>query len=60
MYKCFLATRLDEFVNIFADLDGKCSRGSLVQYTGSKVFVGLGTVKMTRKQIFEGINNNPQ
>ncbi|XP_020816417.1 LOW QUALITY PROTEIN: putative methyltransferase NSUN6 [Drosophila serrata] len=46
-------TQLNEMVNVFADLSGKCKRGSTVRYDSSqKIFVGQGRTLMQRYQLF--------
>lgn len=46
-------TKLDERVNIFADIEGKCRKGTNKVYASkSKLFVGIGQVKMQRFQLF--------
>lgn len=46
-------TKLNEMVNIFADIEGLCKKGTNVVYNSTeKVFVGVGQVKMQRHQLF--------
>lgn len=46
-------TKLNEMVNIFADIEGACKKGTSVIYKSSqKFFVGIGEVKMQRFQLF--------
>ncbi|XP_055307380.1 tRNA (cytosine(72)-C(5))-methyltransferase NSUN6 isoform X2 [Sitodiplosis mosellana] len=46
-------TKLDEMVNIFADVEGACRKGTNIVYSSkSKLFVGIGQVKMQRFQLF--------
>lgn len=53
-------TALDECVNIFADIQGKCKQGTNKLFESiEKVFIGIGIVKMQRHQLF-GLNLNPR
>ncbi|XP_017034553.1 tRNA (cytosine(72)-C(5))-methyltransferase NSUN6 [Drosophila kikkawai] len=46
-------TQVNEMVNVFADLSGKCKRGSTARYDSSqKIFVGQGRTLMQRYQLF--------
>ncbi|XP_043067628.1 tRNA (cytosine(72)-C(5))-methyltransferase NSUN6 [Drosophila bipectinata] len=46
-------TRFEELVNIFADLSGKCKRGTAVRFgSAEKIFLGKGKVLMRRHQLF--------
>ncbi|KAM3965317.1 tRNA (cytosine(72)-C(5))-methyltransferase NSUN6 [Aphomia sociella] len=46
---CHIGERID----IYADMDGQCKRGLKVQYTGKKMYVGTGYLKMLRSDLFE-------
>ncbi|KAL7732165.1 hypothetical protein ACLKA6_010290 [Drosophila palustris] len=49
-------TQLHEMVNVFADLPGKCKRGTATRYVcDEKIFLGVGKVLMQRHQLY---NNN--
>ena len=39
-------------VSVFADMEGKCKRGLLVEYEGRTLFVGNGHVKLSRQDLF--------
>lgn len=46
-------TKIDEMVNIFADIEGTCRKGTNKVYAStSKLFVGIGQIKMQRFQLF--------
>lgn len=46
-------TKLNEMVNVYADVDGACKKGTCTIYESKrKVFVGIGRVKMQRYQLF--------
>ncbi|XP_055383483.1 tRNA (cytosine(72)-C(5))-methyltransferase NSUN6 [Condylostylus longicornis] len=46
-------TQLNEKVNVFADLAGKCKKGTNVFYDcKEKVFIGIGITKMQRYQLY--------
>lgn len=46
-------TKIDEIVNIFADLEGTCKKGTNVVHESSqKQFIGIGKVKMQRFLLF--------
>ncbi|XP_033159939.1 tRNA (cytosine(72)-C(5))-methyltransferase NSUN6 [Drosophila mauritiana] len=46
-------TEREELVNVYADLDGKCKRGTVKRYESpNKVFLGTGKVLMQRYQLF--------
>ncbi|SPP87395.1 tRNA (cytosine(72)-C(5))-methyltransferase NSUN6 [Drosophila guanche] len=46
-------TQLQECVNVYADLAGKCKRGTTTRYESSeKVFLGVGKVLMQRYQLY--------
>ncbi|XP_038209650.1 tRNA (cytosine(72)-C(5))-methyltransferase NSUN6 isoform X2 [Zerene cesonia] len=48
--------KLNDLVDIYADLDGKCKRGLKIHYTGKKEYVGTGYLKKLRCELFdEGI-----
>jgi len=50
--------QLEELVSVYADLTGKCKRGSITRYDSSvKIFLGTGKVLMQRYQLF---NNSDQ
>ncbi|XP_016959276.1 tRNA (cytosine(72)-C(5))-methyltransferase NSUN6 [Drosophila biarmipes] len=50
--------QLAELVSVYADLTGKCKRGSVIRYDSSeKIFLGTGKVLMQRYQLF---NNSDQ
>lgn len=47
-------TKIEEMVNIFADIEGLCKKGTNVVYASPhKLFVGIGQVKMQRFQLFK-------
>ncbi|KAH8307146.1 hypothetical protein KR044_006021 [Drosophila immigrans] len=51
-------TQLQELVNVFADVAGKCKRGTATRYASDeKIFVGVGRVLMQRHQLY---NNDKQ
>ncbi|XP_030241844.1 putative methyltransferase NSUN6 isoform X1 [Drosophila navojoa] len=51
-------TQLHEIVNVFADLPGKCKRGTATRYDcNEKIYVGVGEVLMQRHQLY---NNKEQ
>lgn len=39
-------------MSVYADLDGKCKRGLVVEYEGRILFVGNGTARMSRRDLF--------
>lgn len=46
-------TKLDEMVNIFADIEGACKKGTNVVYESpQKQFIGVGRVRMQRHQLY--------
>ncbi|KAL5291419.1 NSUN6 family protein [Megaselia abdita] len=46
-------TKQDEVVNVFADLEGKCKKGTTTEYlSDQKTFIGIGQVKQQRYQIY--------
>uniref|UniRef100_A0A1I8NU64 SAM-dependent MTase RsmB/NOP-type domain-containing protein n=1 Tax=Stomoxys calcitrans TaxID=35570 RepID=A0A1I8NU64_STOCA len=46
-------TKLDDMVNVYADLSGKCKKGLKVHYDSKeKIYLGQGKVLMQRYQIF--------
>lgn len=46
-------TKIDEIVNVFADLEGKCRRGmNCVYESKNKMYIGFGLVKMQRFELF--------
>lgn len=46
-------TKLQECVNIYADLDGNCRKGFTAIYNSkNKLFIGTGCVKLQRYQLF--------
>ncbi|XP_045497919.1 tRNA (cytosine(72)-C(5))-methyltransferase NSUN6 [Colias croceus] len=48
--------QLNDLVDIYADLDGKCKRGLKIDYNGKKEYVGTGYLKKLRRDLFdEGI-----
>lgn len=49
-------TKLDEIVNVYADVDGVCKKGTNTVYESArKIFLGIGRVKMQRYRLY---NNN--
>ncbi|EDW40304.1 GL24972 [Drosophila persimilis] len=53
-------TQLQECVNVYADLAGKCKRGMTTRYENSeKVYVGVGKVLMQRYQLYNDKNEAP-
>ncbi|XP_026327101.1 putative methyltransferase NSUN6 [Hyposmocoma kahamanoa] len=45
--------KLGDRVDIYGDLDGQCKRGLKVKYTGKKLYVGTGYLKMLRCDLFD-------
>lgn len=46
-------TKIDEIVNVFADIVGRCKRGMNTVYDSKqKLFIGVGRVKMQRFQLY--------
>lgn len=45
-------TKSDELVNVYADLDGICRKGTTFYESNGKYFIGMGVVKMQRFQLF--------
>lgn len=46
-------TKLDEIVNIYVDIEGRCKKGMNIVYESpKKVFIGIGQVKMQRHQLY--------
>lgn len=46
-------TKQDEIVNVFADLEGKCKKGTTTEYVSDqKTFIGIGKVKQQRYQLY--------
>lgn len=46
-------TKLNEMVNIFADVEGACKKGTNIVYESpQKTFIGIGRVKMQRHQLY--------
>ncbi|KAI5637097.1 hypothetical protein NE865_10147 [Phthorimaea operculella] len=45
--------KLGEKIDIYGDLDGHCKRGLKVKYSGKKLFVGTGILKMLRHDLFD-------
>ncbi|XP_068633174.1 tRNA (cytosine(72)-C(5))-methyltransferase NSUN6 [Battus philenor] len=45
--------KLEERVDVYADLDGQCKRGLKVKYEGRKLYIGTGFLKMQRYHLFE-------
>lgn len=46
-------TKIDEIVNIFVDIEGKCKKGTNIVYeSSSKKFIGIGQIKMQRFSLF--------
>ncbi|KAI8436798.1 hypothetical protein MSG28_010259 [Choristoneura fumiferana] len=43
---------INDKVNIYGDLEGKCKKGLKVVYTGKKQFVGTGYLRMMRHELF--------
>lgn len=53
-------TTVGERVNIYADVQGKCKKGTNVLYESKqKVFIGVGIAELQRYQLF-GENVNPR
>ncbi|XP_017001866.2 tRNA (cytosine(72)-C(5))-methyltransferase NSUN6 isoform X1 [Drosophila takahashii] len=49
--------QLQELVSVYADLTGKCKRGSVTRYSSSeKIFLGTGKVLMQRYQLFNNLD----
>ncbi|EDV97300.1 GH16775 [Drosophila grimshawi] len=47
-------TQLQELVNVYADLPGKCKRGTATRYVcDEKIFLGVGQVQMQRHQLYK-------
>lgn len=56
MIRCCIFAGVEEgdAVSVYADSSGICKRGLKVLFTdSSKVFVGNGIMKMSRKQLFD-------
>ncbi|XP_032689740.1 tRNA (cytosine(72)-C(5))-methyltransferase NSUN6 [Odontomachus brunneus] len=52
--------KINTKVSIFADITGECKKGSIKPYaSGSKVYLGNGVVRQTRKQLFGKTAENP-
>ena len=51
--------RRGEHVSVFADVEGKCKRGLVVEFEGAKVFVGNGTTVLSRQELFKPVNRVP-
>ncbi|VVC89622.1 unnamed protein product [Leptidea sinapis] len=48
--------KLDDVVDIYGDIDGKCKRGLKIGFDGVKRFAGVGCLKKLRRDLFdEGI-----
>lgn len=46
-------TKFNELVNVYADIDGACKKGTNTVYQSArKLFVGVGRVKMQRYQLY--------
>lgn len=45
-------TKCNEPVNVYADLDGNCKKGTTFYESNEKHFIGIGLVKMQRFQLF--------
>lgn len=45
--------KTNEQVDIYGDIDGQCKRGLKIEYTGKKIFVGTGYLKMLRHELFD-------
>ncbi|KAK3109203.1 hypothetical protein FSP39_025417 [Pinctada imbricata] len=45
-----------DHVSVYADLDGKCLKGSNKVYTGNKTYVGNGVAQRSRAEIFKTEN----
>ncbi|XP_063624070.1 tRNA (cytosine(72)-C(5))-methyltransferase NSUN6 [Cydia splendana] len=43
---------INDKVDIYGDMEGKCKKGLKLAYTGQKVFVGTGYLKMLRHELF--------
>lgn len=52
-------TKIGERVNVYADVEGTCKKGTNVTYESTKVFIGIGIVKQQRYQLF-GANLAPR
>lgn len=48
----YTGCKINDKVNIYGDLEGKCKKGLKVVYTGKKQFVGTGFLRMTRHELF--------
>lgn len=54
-------TQMNETVRIYSDLSGKCKKGTNVLFeSDEKVLIGIGTVKMTRNDLFIVKDGTPQ
>lgn len=49
----FSDIEIDETVDVYGDLEGKCRRGLKVSYEGRKQLVGTGHLKQLRCDIFD-------
>ncbi|XP_049873958.1 tRNA (cytosine(72)-C(5))-methyltransferase NSUN6 [Pectinophora gossypiella] len=45
--------KVGEKVDIYGDLEGHCKRGLKIKYTGKKVYVGTGILKMSRYELYD-------
>lgn len=52
-------TKLNEIVNIFVDLNGKCKKGFAAIYKSDyKLFIGIGIARMQRYQLYSNVPCN--
>ncbi|EDW79470.2 uncharacterized protein Dwil_GK20395 [Drosophila willistoni] len=53
-------TQLHECVDVYADVEGNCKRGTATRYESSeKIFIGIGIVKMQRYQLYNNQKDSP-
>lgn len=45
-------TKINEIVNIFADIEGACRKGTNYYESSQKLFIGVGQIKMQRFSLF--------
>ncbi len=53
-----LDLRRDDYVSVYADLDGQCKRGLSAPYEGKTLFVGNGIAQLSRRELFSAAAQN--
>ncbi|GBP23217.1 hypothetical protein EVAR_82382_1 [Eumeta japonica] len=48
-------TELNELVNVYADIEGKCKKGLKTKFEGEKQLVGTGRLKKLRFELFDQV-----